>query len=486
LRPNGLNVLGTSALVLLAGDPLIITDAGAWLSFGATAGIVMAAGHSADARRDGRAARAVLGRLGAAAAALMAATVAAELAVLPISASLFARVGVAGLALNFVAIPMMAIVQMAGLAALVFAACTPLARALALITHGAATALLESAGLVDVLPWLSWRSPPPAHPVVAVYYLICVGWLMSRRHRRFKRAMTMSVVAMAMLIAFAPTTVLAGPASGWLRLTMIDVGQGDALLLQCPGGHAALIDAGPAGGGFDAGDRVVARALWALGVRRLDTLVFTHADLDHVGGALSVATIFEPAEVWEGVPVPPDPKRAALHAWARARGVPWRQLQRGDRLEVGPVDLTVLSPPLPDWERQRVRNDDSIVLRLRYGEADVVLTGDVEADVEGTLGLSEPRGAVRVLKVAHHGSRTSTSEALVDEFRPALALVSVGRGNLFQHPSPEVIARLRSAGARLFRTDRDGAVIVETDGQRVDVRSMAGRTWRIDAARGPS
>jgi competence protein ComEC len=115
-----------------------------------------------------------------------------------------------------------------------------------------------------------------------------------------------------------------------------------------------------------------------------------------------------------------------------------------------------------------------------------VLTGDVEADVEGTLGLSEPRGAVRVLKVAHHGSRTSTSEALVDAFRPALALVSVGRGNLFQHPSPEVIARLRSAGARLFRTDRDGAVIVETDGQRVDVRSMAGRTWRIDAARGPS
>jgi competence protein ComEC len=146
-------------------------------------------------------------------------------------------------------------------------------------------------------------------------------------------------------------------------------------------------------------------------------------------------------------------------------------------MEVGEVVLEVLHPPPPDWERQKVRNDDSLVLRLVYGGVEFLLTGDAGAEFERKSDERET-ALLRVLKVAHHGSRTSSSAGFVKSYRPDIALISAGRGNLFGHPAPEVVGRLSAAGAEIFRTDQDAAVIVDTDGRRVSVRTQTGRTYK--------
>src|SRR4029077_5443969 len=131
-------------------------------------------------------------------------------------------------------------------------------------------------------------------------------------------------------------------------------------------------------------------------------------------------------------------------------------------------------PGVPDWERQRVRNDDSVVLEVLYGDVALLLTGDIGADVERQIVPRLVPAKTRILKVAHHGSRTSTSQALLDAWRPDIALISCGRMNTFGHPAPEVIARLTAIGARIYRTDLDGEITLQTDGQHVVVTTFTG------------
>ncbi len=147
----------------------------------------------------------------------------------------------------------------------------------------------------------------------------------------------------------------------------------------------------------------------------------------------------------------------------------------GEYQDLGGVRLRVLHPMSPDWERRRVRNDDSVVIEIRYGDVAVLLTGDISDEVEQKLLPQLETARVRVLKVAHHGSRTSTGAALVDAWRPDVALISAGRGNRFGHPAPEVVARLQQSGTAVYRTDRDGEITVEADGRQVRVRTFVPR-----------
>jgi len=224
---------------------------------------------------------------------------------------------------------------------------------------------------------------------------------------------------------------------------------------------------------------VIAPAAWALGVRRLNWLALTHGDRDHAGGASSVTRDLAPGEVWEGVPVPRDPDRALLRDRVLANGAAWRTVTAGARLEAGSMLIDAMHPPVPEWERQRVRNDDSIVLRVRFGQVELWLTGDAGAEFESRMAGDSTDAAIRILKVGHHGSRSSTSASLVKVLRPHIAVVSVGAGNLFGHPAPAVLDRLAAVGTVVFRTDRDGAVAIETDGETVYVQSASGRTWMV-------
>jgi competence protein ComEC len=147
-------------------------------------------------------------------------------------------------------------------------------------------------------------------------------------------------------------------------------------------------------------------------------------------------------------------------------------LQKGDRLDLGGVELRVHHPSLPDWERQKVRNDDSLVIELRYGQVSMLLTGDIGRDVEQALIPTLDLLPVVVLKSPHHGSGTSSTEELVSAIKPRVVVISCGRGNPYGHPVPYVLARYRSVGAEVYRTDRDGQINLTTNGESLTVRTF--------------
>jgi competence protein ComEC len=256
----------------------------------------------------------------------------------------------------------------------------------------------------------------------------------------------------------------------------LDVGQGDATVARMPDGRVLLIDAGGLpGSAFDIGDRVVGAALRALGIRAVDTLVLTHGDPDHIGGAASILKRFSPRVVWEGAPVPPHAGLRDLAARAAAAGASWRTVQAGDRESAGGVTITVLHPPPPEWERQRVRNEDSVVIELRFGEVSIVLPGDIGREAETLITPKLRTARLTIVKAPHHGSATSSTDAFIRALRPSAVLFSAGRGNRFGHPAPMVVSRYRSAHALVFRTDQDGAVVLDTDGKTIELSAWSGR-----------
>jgi competence protein ComEC len=481
-RGAPLNALAVAAALLLLASPSSIADVGFWLTFGATLGIML--GVDLAGRRLPRHAWLRLP------AALLLTSVWAELALFPATALAFSRVTVAGLALNFVAIPMMSVAEIAGmLAVLLSGAWAGGADAAGFAAHLGATALVRSAGLVELAPWTTYRLPPPHVLVVVGYYAGWAGWLAARaagaphgpactggRAGRRARAVALAAVtACAAWILVEPVTLMAPGVRGRLRVAFVDVGHGDAVLVQLPDRRSLLVDAGGSmsASSFDIGGRVVAPALWAFGTRRLDVLVLSHGDPDHAGGAASVVRDFRPREIWEGTPVPTLPVLRQLKAQAAAAGIRWVERHAGDTTRFGEVSLAVLHPPPPDWERPRVRNDDSLVIELRFGEVSFVLAGDIGRDVERDLAAAFEPSRLRVLKIPHHGSATSSSAGFVSALRPRIAVLSAG---VTTKVGEEVLRRYEDAGAAIYRTDRDGAVTLETDGRSVTVKAFTGRT----------
>jgi competence protein ComEC len=477
-RTSPWNAMAVSAALLACAAPLDVRDAGFALTFGATAAIVEAA--SGVPRSP--AAIPVIGRVRSWLVASVVASVAAEIVLLPIAASVFSRVTCAGVVLNLVAVPLMTVAQLAGLVVVAGGAVEWLATIAGAVAAWAAVLLVESARLIDVLPWLAIRVPRPSWFVVAVYYagLAAAVWLRpsvadrSVRWSSGRRACAVITAACGILIVTGATPhVRSATADGRLLLTGFDVGQGDALLVQTPGGRTVMIDSGGAGfdgAAFDIGGRVLAPALWARGVRRLDILAITHGDPDHLGGAAALMRDFDPRELWEGILVPRHNASGALRRLAIDRGSATVQQLAGATVPLDEVSIRVLHPPAPDWERQRVRNDDSLVLELRHREVAILLTGDISAEVEGAIVPQLPAARTRILKVAHHGSRTSTGQKLLDAWKPQIAIVSCGRGNRFGHPAPDVMNRLDAAGVKVYRTDRDGEITFVSNGREVEVR----------------
>ena len=487
-RGSAMNALGVAATVAAAGTPLSVLDPGFILSFGATLAIVVCAGRlaaRAPRRHDDDRIRGLWRTVLFAAGALGAATLCAEIALAPVGARLFGRISVAGLILNFIAIPVMSVIQVAGLTAVVaHAASGPAAAACGWVAHIGTVVLLRSAALVDEAPWLVIDVPPPSFWTIGLWYGAW-GVLLLCWHRVWVRVAGTTVVAVvAVLFVWNPPAARAEavtPApAGWTRVAFVDVGQGDATIVAPANGAPFLVDAGGMpGSSFDLGRRVTVPALWALGVTRLETLVLTHGDPDHIGGAGAVLRAFAPREVWEGIPVPRNPALQQLRGTAARRGIAWRMVRAGEARELGGIQVRVLNPPDPDWERQKVRNDDSIVLEVRVGDVVFVLPGDISQTVEHAilpqLDESSDPSRVVILKAPHHGSAGSSSPGFIAVTRPAAVIFSAGRRNPFGHPAPVVVDRYRASGARIFRTDDDGEVIVDTDGRHVVIWTWSGR-----------
>ena len=473
-RTPPINVAALTGACLFCAYPLQAVDAGFVLTFGATLGILSGIPKVAGLFPVSPWVRAPV--------MLFVASLCAEIALLPVGAFVFSRVTFAGLIVNFVAIPLMTIAQVAGMAA---AALSPLltqpARWTGWVAHLADEGLIVSASLVDVFPWLTRRVAPPPLWLMAVYYASLLTIAGGHAIPAIRRTAALGA-ASAILLA-SSFCIVESPTFAWgpqpLRVTFLDVGQGDAAIVQFPDGRTLSIDAGGASTSFDIGGRVISPALWALGVRRLDYMSVTHGDNDHIGGAESVFRDFTPTELWEGVPVPPHRPTRALRMLADNAGTPWRTLQAADRVSFGNVELIVHHPPRSEWERQRVRNDDSEVIEILYGGVSFVFTGDISREVERAIGPGFDRAPIRILKVPHHGSATSSSQDFLDALRPDVAVISAGRGNPFGHPVASVLERYRGIGAAIYRTDQDGAVTVETDGTSLTVTGFTGRRLRL-------
>ena len=439
------NLLGLTAFVLLLRSPGAVADVGFELSFAATLGLVLLTPVVVAA----------MPRLPWRLELALATSVAGQLALLPLLAARFHRLAPAAVVLNLVAVPLSGLVLLAGLAVLAAAAVSSwLASAIAPAAWLAAHLLRLSGAVVSHWPALDVRTPSPSPPTLVLYFAGLVLLLLPGRQRVAVLVLAVSLVAMVFPAA---------PADGRFHLTMLDVGQGDALILRTPRGRVWGIDAGGTSSGFDVGEAVVGPYLWSLPVRRLEGLAVTHAHVDHVGGVPFLLRHFSPRELWEGPAPLADPAYRLYAKAAAASSAPRRTVRRGTTAEIDGVRLEVIGPALSGRPPLKTRNDDSLVVRVTFGEVSLLMTGDVEAG--GELALEAP--AASVLKVPHHGSRTSSGSEFLRRVAPRVALLSVGARNRFGHPHPDVLARYAARGVRVFRTDRDGAVTISTDGRRI-------------------
>ena len=258
---------------------------------------------------------------------------------------------------------------------------------------------------------------------------------------------------------------------------VLDVGQGDAIALRTPRGSWILIDAGPRWDGGDAARRRIIPWLRRRG-GEVALFILTHPHEDHVGGAPTLLQALPPRLWWEAAFVGTSPSyREALAMVARKR-IPWRRVIPGDRYRLDGVELQVLAPS-PAWvQQQHNANETSVVIMATFGAHRFLFTGDAEGGAEAWLVAQADSLQADVLKVGHHGSRTSTSVALLEAVRPRVAVVSVGLGNRYGHPAPLTQHRLLAHRVPMLRTDLDGTVVLRSDGRRLTAESDVER-WTV-------
>jgi competence protein ComEC len=496
-RAHAASALGLAALVMLLAAPPVLWDVGFQLSLLATAGLIWF-GAPIERRLSGWP-----GWI----REPVALTLAAQLTTLPVILVNFERLSLVAPIANVLVVPFVPVAMLFSAIASVVgvldaALHVPVAgAALTWVAGGAAWLVLR------VIVWLGSTvaslpsaavdvTVPPALAVAWLPMLALASWAVRDRHvgeaassdRDDPSAPTALIRCVARPLPIASSVValllvitVASRPDGLLHLTVLDIGQGDAILVEAPDGSTMLIDGGP-------DPELTLRRMGAnlpFFARRIDVLVLSHPHQDHVAGLVDVLDRFRVgAIIHAGIPF----ENAAydrLLADAAAAGVPVVLARSGQTLDLGGSTLaTVLYPttadaamPLPEGDI----NNGSVVLRLEMRGFSALLTGDAEAPVEGALvsrGLLSP---VDVLKVGHHGSTSSTTPALLDATGPSVAIISSGEGNEYGHPAPETLSALESRpGTVVFRTDLQGDVEVVTDGSTLRVRTDAG--WSAPVA----
>jgi competence protein ComEC len=463
--------LALAALLLLAWDPLDLFRPSFQLSFAATVGIALSLERLPRSRPAS-----ILGRVWGAIRALVLTSLGATLLTAPIVAHHFQQVSLVGLGVNLVAVPLSSFALMPlGLVGSLLELLHPslgapllglagwLAEALNAICRFAAAPRL--AALELGLGWLG-----------ALCLLALVAALLTTRPRL--RALALC----AALLPGIPLGVLALRAAlrPSLRITFLDVGQGDSSFTRLPDGFTILVDGGGNLIGGDPGASQVVPFLRGAGVRHLDLVVASHPHPDHILGLHAVIEAFSVGELWVCWHQERDPGLAALAGRAIARGVPVLPPRRLDRAGARVVPLWPAGYQGACADPGYDGNDNSIVLRLEHGRSAALLVGDIEAEAEARLAAERPAGLLRaaLLKVPHHGSATSSSERLLEAVAPRLAVISCGPENAYGFPVPEVASRYRARGVTLLRTDQLGAIEVELEASGALRWRALGRPWR--------
>lgn len=449
--------MGSSASVVLAAalfvvvllDPWAVTSAGFWLSFGAVAAILFASVN--------RIARAHWAHTWARTQG------AVTIALLPLLLALFQQVSLISPVANALAIPVISLVvvplALVG-SVLPFDAVLHLAHFITALC----TVALE---WMSALPHAVWQQhAPPQWAIVAA--LAGTLWLIVPRGVPGRWLGAVACLPLFLILPLAPRV-------GELRVAVLDVGQGLAVVLQTAD-HALVYDTGPAyGPAADGGNRVIAPYLRATGVRSLDGLIVSHDDGDHTGGALSVLQALPVGWLASSLSDMDPLPLVANDAFRCFAGQTW---------EWDGVHFAVLHPERASYDRRARNNDRGCVLRVTAPGGTVLLPADVERRVEETLVSTGQDLSAKLLIAGHHGSRTSSTPAFLDAVRPTAVIFAAGYRNRFGHPHPEVVERYRALGSDLYRTDADGAVLVSIppDGEMVieRYRNLHRRYW-LDA-----
>jgi competence protein ComEC len=365
---------------------------------------------------------------------------------------------------NMLSVPLVAV--LAPMAVITF--CASLLSPWVAMLPGAATGLLLHGvtgviGRVSAVRAADLRVPAP---VWWVALLAIAAWAFCCWAVRRSRAwawVAVAVLPLVPLMVLWPERAVVSP--GMMEMTAIDVGQGDSLFIVGPDGSTMLLDAGGPVGGvseaaeatsrFDVGEEVVSPYLWSRRFRRIDVLALSHAHSDHMGGMPAVMRNFRPRELWVSIDPNSEAYRSLLSE-AKDLGVQIRHFYAGDQLAWGGTQVTILAPETGYSNPGEPVNNDSLVMRMQYGKSSVLLEGDAEAPSEREMLTHSRVAAVTLLKVGHHGSRTSTTQEFLDAAAPKDAVVSVGRGNTFGHPRYEVVERIAAARTKLYRTDQFG------------------------------
>jgi competence protein ComEC len=411
-------------------------------------------------------------------------TLALQIGMLPLMAEDFHRVTLSAPLVNLAAVPLTGIIVPLGFLTLASGLALPvLGKLLAAPLAWLTLLLLRTVQWFAQFPRWSYRIPGPPAWLVVVFLAAGVLLVATARgssfwHRWASRSAAGVLAVSALTIAiypFAPRW-----SEGKLELTVLDVGQGDSLFVVSPHGRTLLIDGGGAFAGFpgqkvhsgiDPGEEAVSPYLWSRGFQKLDVVALTHAHQDHIGGLTAILENFRVGTLWIGREVRSE-ALANLEKLAREKKIGVVHEMHGRPFSWDGVETQILWPETPPEDvGPSPQNNDSLVLRMQYGERAMMLPGDAEKQVEWSMLADNREAALRadVLKVGHHGSKNSTMPGFLAAVHPSVAVISAGKDNPYGHPNPELLERLEGAGVRILRTDRDGAVHVLTDGKQVEV-----------------
>jgi competence protein ComEC len=395
----------------------------------------------------------------------------------PIVAFHFHRVSTIGLISNTIIIPIIGLgVLPLGLFSLPLILVFPSGGAL-LVQAAAALAHvgIRAMELIASLPFAARYLPGPTMLEMILIYTFIASLLWLKRQPIKKLALALILVLA--LIDFSYWG-LRGYATNELKATFLDVGQGDCTLVEFPHGKRMLIDGGGLYGDFDVGENVVAPFLWKRRILKVDYLVLSHPQPDHYKGLLFIAQHFGPCEFWHNGMTSAASSYEELIKVINDKGITMVKVEDGYVRSMGGAWVEILHPDegwMPGGERKRGwTNNNSLVLRIAFGENRLLFTGDIEKEAESRLLRDDKQLGAQVLKVPHHGSKSSSTYYFVDEVSPQYAIFSLGYKNIYHFPSMRIVRRYEELSSQILRTDLDGAVTVTSDGKELQVKTYEG------------
>jgi competence protein ComEC len=392
----------------------------------------------------------------------------------PLVAWEFGRLSLIAPLSNLIAAPILTLTQPVLFLALLLAPIEGLARFCAQAAHP----------LLIAFDWIAWSAASvpgaaitvtTAIPTALLGAIAAAALVMACVSRFPAQPLITGVAALAVMSIFPAFPAVRGRD---VELHVLDIGQGDAILLRTDAGRWVLFDAGPAWRGGDAGRSTVLPYMLRRG-GKLEAFVLSHPHTDHVGGAATVLTAMRPRAYWDAAFAGGSEAYSLSLAAAKKRGVEWRRVHPGDSILIDGVRLTFLAPDSAWTVRLKDPNLASTIAIVRFGMVRFLLVGDAERAEEDWL-LEQHRDELRadVLKVGHHGSATSSSDAFLAAVNPAVALISVGAGNKYGHPSVDVLRALSRVGAEVLRTDQARTIIIRTDGAGIEIEA-GGDRWQV-------